>query len=409
MYKELQRITNRLEQINNNLRKNPNRKFSSKYILRTSVELKELREELNENLDKLIKAKVNPSLLEHPRERFLNLYKYIEDNLTERILAITKPGDTTIEELGEIDTEEKYNSESETEEASKMSTNEDNGTERLAPPNSRKAESILVSGKNQHDLQEKVNQELNKMNQWLQGNQLLLNAEKTVYLLFKEKNKKNIELKLQINGRNIQRATSVKYLGVVIDEKLSWAEHIDKLEKKIYPLIGALRRCGKIPRQIVLMIYNSYILSLCLSSILSWCCSTRIQLDRIEKILCRALRTLLGLDWFTSKREIRNITKTFSVMELIQIEKSKLIYRIKNKLIKTRIQLTSNQEVHRFNTRNSEDLRIQIYRTGRSVNGLISSSILLFNNIEQNIKQKTTLMGFTKALKNDIIQKRNIN
>lgn len=74
MFRELQKILERLEQIKNNLKKNPNRKFSTKYILRTTVELKELRDNFNKSLEKLIKAKVNKSSIENTREKFLNLY-----------------------------------------------------------------------------------------------------------------------------------------------------------------------------------------------------------------------------------------------------------------------------------------------------------------------------------------------
>lgn len=106
MFKEINDIISRLEQIQNNLKKNPNRKFTTKYILRISVELKELKKKFNTNLQKLIKAGVNNSSIENCKEKFINLNKYIDENLTNKILAITEPGDITREEISEEDLEE---------------------------------------------------------------------------------------------------------------------------------------------------------------------------------------------------------------------------------------------------------------------------------------------------------------
>ena len=60
---------------------------------------------------------------------------------------------------------------------------------------------------------------------------------KTKYAFFhKAREKDNIPLKLPslfINDREIKRITSIKYLGVLIDEHLTWKEHITVIENKV--------------------------------------------------------------------------------------------------------------------------------------------------------------------------------
>ena len=43
----------------------------------------------------------------------------------------------------------------------------------------------------------------------------------------------DLDLKLVINGENIERVESCKYLGIIIDSDSSWKEHIDFVYKKI--------------------------------------------------------------------------------------------------------------------------------------------------------------------------------
>ena len=81
-----------------------------------------------------------------------------------------------------------------------------------------------------------VNSELSKIKQWFLANKLSLNVTKTKYSFFHETSKKDdIPLKLprlQISNYNIERILSIKSLGVLIDENLSWKDHIKYTENK---------------------------------------------------------------------------------------------------------------------------------------------------------------------------------
>ena len=77
-----------------------------------------------------------------------------------------------------------------------------------------------------------VNSELSKINQWFLANKLSLNVTKTKYSFFHKTSKKDdIQLKLprlQINSYNTDRIPSIKFLGVLLDENLSWKDKISK-------------------------------------------------------------------------------------------------------------------------------------------------------------------------------------
>ena len=69
----------------------------------------------------------------------------------------------------------------------------------------------------------------------LRKNKLFLNYSKTSFIIFnKQPNKTcDYEFKLKINNNLIKRVNSIKYLGVLIDSKLSWSEHVDYLNLKL--------------------------------------------------------------------------------------------------------------------------------------------------------------------------------
>ena len=72
---------------------------------------------------------------------------------------------------------------------------------------------------------------------WFLANRFSLNLVKTSYNVFGDHNvSDDFELKLGATG--LKRVTSNKYLGIIIDDKLTWKEHIDYVYKNIVKFVG---------------------------------------------------------------------------------------------------------------------------------------------------------------------------
>ena len=91
----------------------------------------------------------------------------------------------------------------------------------------------FVSGKNLQFLYKKINEDLKRLNKWFIGNSLSLNIEKSNYILFRTKNKRTNHIpfggKIEVGGKEIKKVTSIKFLGVFIDEYLEWNIHVKYL------------------------------------------------------------------------------------------------------------------------------------------------------------------------------------
>ena len=93
---------------------------------------------------------------------------------------------------------------------------------------------LFYSHQNINDLFSTVNSELECINQWFKANKLSLNIEKTKYTLFHKKSAKN-EISeipyLKIGTKNIEKTSSIKFLGVMLDEHISRNDHIKNHRK----------------------------------------------------------------------------------------------------------------------------------------------------------------------------------
>ena len=85
---------------------------------------------------------------------------------------------------------------------------------------------LFSSGSNASSLQDGVNNDLAIIAEWLKVNKSSLNIKKTHFMCFSAKNKPGPCISLQIDGEALAEVNKSKFLGVIIDNKLSWKDHI---------------------------------------------------------------------------------------------------------------------------------------------------------------------------------------
>ncbi len=94
-------------------------------------------------------------------------------------------------------------------------------------------------------LENKLNEDLEALNQWLLKNRLVLNTDKTVFMVLATRQRQatvtECMIKLNIGGKDIKQVNEAKLLGMTIDNNLTWQSHIDKLCKKISKKLGLLK------------------------------------------------------------------------------------------------------------------------------------------------------------------------
>ena len=86
---------------------------------------------------------------------------------------------------------------------------------------------VLISGNHLNDLIDRLNTKLISLNNWFKANKLSLNTKKSFFMIFhRSRIKPNVINKVVIDNHELTQVNSTKYLGVIIDHKLNWIEHI---------------------------------------------------------------------------------------------------------------------------------------------------------------------------------------
>ena len=92
-------------------------------------------------------------------------------------------------------------------------------------------------------MNKQVNQDLKNLTNWLNANKICLNVSKTEVVLFKSSRKlTDVPLKLKLNGKRLYPTNSVKYLGINIDENLTWKQQISDIAIKLNKTNGILSK-----------------------------------------------------------------------------------------------------------------------------------------------------------------------
>ena len=113
--------------------------------------------------------------------------------------------------------------------------------------------SLAHSAKDVKDITSTMNAELENLRVWLLGNKLFLNVAKTTSMLIGTRHIINDKITagpFRANfvtlGEPLEQKPSVKYLGVHIDNKLKWKDHIKAVASKMARAIALIRYAKKI-------------------------------------------------------------------------------------------------------------------------------------------------------------------
>ena len=174
-----------------------------------------------------------------------------------------------------------------------------------------------------------VDQELENINQWFISNKLSIKIKKTKYSFFhKPSQKENTPLllpKLTINNYEIQRTENQLSLGGggLLDENLSWKEHIkikqkQNNENKIAKNFGLLYKAKYyLSKRFLLVLYYSFIHTYINYGHIAWENNNRTIFKKIISLQKHATRIIHCKDRFAHAKELFRENKILNYCSLI--------------------------------------------------------------------------------------------
>ncbi len=194
---------------------------------------------------------------------------------------------------------------------------------------------LLLHGTNPKKMAKQMNIDLKLLCNWLRANKISLNASKTELLIFRS-NRKTIfyDIKIKIDGKRIFPSTSVKYLGIYVDEHLNWTHHCDILSPKLSRAVGMLSRIRHfVPKSTLHNIYHAIFSSILNYGSIVWGQKINNSIKRIEKVQNKALRILNFAPFRAHSNPLFYESKILKFSDTVKMKNIGLIHDYFNKMI----------------------------------------------------------------------------
>ena len=106
---------------------------------------------------------------------------------------------------------------------------------------------IIVKGTTQVEVENYANMETQKVAKWARNNKVNFNDQKLkIMVITRNKPKNRRDFNIFLNNKNLKQEDTIKYLGIIIDRRFNFNEHIDNIAGKCIKIIHALSKSSKI-------------------------------------------------------------------------------------------------------------------------------------------------------------------
>jgi hypothetical protein len=246
---------------------------------------------------------------------------------------------------------------------------------------------LLLDHEDPKLLQDLVNNELVKINDWMKLNKLTINYDKTNYILFTNK-KLNSGINIQLEGHTLKQVKETKYLGVIVNEKLNWEEHIvfirNKLAKASY-LLSKLRHYVDLPT--LKMIYYSLVHSHLSYCITIWGGAPPTTKKPLVTIQNKIIRIITFSQYRTHAPPLFLKLNILQIDDIYRLHLALLIHKIFNNQITGTHNLTNISHIHNHNTRLSKNnFYTNFHSTNTGLSTYSAKGIKIWNKLPNEIK-----------------------
>ena len=261
---------------------------------------------------------------------------------------------------------------------------------------------LLSSQKSIKFLKYTLQHDMELLIQWFKANQLSLNMSKTTLVRFWLNNN---TFTININNEPIKESEVTRFLGVMMDNRLTWSSHIAFLHQKLLANKHMLR-IAKIFWIIIVydQLYYAHIYSHLSYGISAWgSMAKKSDITSLFVIQKQCIRLVHNCRITADCTPLFKQSKMLSLHNIINVELAKLGYSINRKLLPKPIldiyDKNGGKKIHRYPTRNKMTPNIQKHHLIQFNCSFICRSTVIYTNLPTEIKQKQNIYRFTTHVK----------
>jgi hypothetical protein len=228
---------------------------------------------------------------------------------------------------------------------------------------------LVIKAKSYSNLQQKIDSDMNELNEWLTENKLILNSEKSCFMVMGEpekgrKSKSSFghkDLKVVISNKNLKRVEEIKILGIKIDNALSFGPHIKALAKQVSNRTSFLYRLKQfLPIHTLNLVFKALIQPNLDYGNVIWGMTYESHLKRLIVQQKRAAKIITNSKWFTNCDPLFKQLQWLPLMDKIRFSSIKYIYKAINGLNANLSKKFFEFRTSRSSRRTTDDLTLKL-------------------------------------------------
>ena len=250
-----------------------------------------------------------------------------------------------------------------------------------------------------------VNNELKEVTNWFKANRLSVNAKKTNYMLLgaRQRNSRDDDkIMIKLDDTSLERVLTTKFLGVTIDENLTWKNHIDGVTKTISRNIGVINKLKyTVPERVLHTLYCTLVLPYINYNILVWGNTCYSYMDKLLKLQKWAVRSITKSHYRSHSAPLFKKLKILNVYDSYKLEVGVFMFRYSLNQLPERFNIffARNNDFHDYHTRNGNDFTLTRNKKVFSDQSIKTTGPILWKSIRQNIKDSRSIKHFRNQLK----------
>ena len=195
-----------------------------------------------------------------------------------------------------------------------------------------------------------------------------------------------------------------RYLGLILDNFLTWKDHIKHVQGKILPLIFAIKKARKnLTEKACWTLYHSYIQPHLDYMITVWGNTNETLLRPLKVLQNKVIKFIRKLPLLHPTIDLYNVN-LLPLTALYKYEAILFIYKVVNGILKNNVEMGRVSESHSYSTRRGNDIYINfVARTQRCFSNVFFNGARMFNSVPLEIRNLRIKL-FKKRLKELLIE-----
>ena len=211
---------------------------------------------------------------------------------------------------------------------------------------------------------------------------------------------------IKIDEIPISRVQSTKFLGVIIDDKLTWSEHISSITKTISRNTGVISRLRSfLPSSALISLYNTLVLPYLYYCNIIWAHTSNNRLHSLIITQKRAIRICTFSHPRDHSAPLFARLNTLTLSDINTLQTAMFLYKFINNLLPRTFSsyFTSVRSTHTYPTRSRNNLFLPFTRTSYSLNTLRFDGPRLWNSMDEAVKTQPSVGRFKSSYKTILI------